>query len=403
MRPSGYLCVLLSLVCPLGARAAVQCNIEQFGPSKISINGEEVLVTATFTASPPGSRKVFTKILVDKVDPNLKQTYHDQVKANIPNDSCGTEITLNSVSLSNSGTSNLEGRANVTAHKWLCIKGSYPCWHGNLWPETCYGVILREDDAGFTKTVDVITTFHAYLLDQNNARVTPSGEPVARGPKFQIEGTSRVEGFSDLEQALIGLFTDLARLIKMASFDLIDFSEIAEQLVPSFEPFRDEIREALAQDNFHPEFTKVDLRQNGAEYVVHTESDTVVACSIAEQFRAFLVSARKEQIGDAVHTVLSGDNLWKITEAEYGNGLHFRNVEAFNNLEKSSVLQPGQTILLPKLEKIYGGAFHVVRPGDSLYAISKAKPERSLEQLRRAARDAGRDPNLIYPTDILKH
>ncbi|MGR9238979.1 LysM peptidoglycan-binding domain-containing protein [Rhizobium leguminosarum] len=366
------------------------------------IEGEQVTVTAKFTITPPGSRNVFTQLYFDKILENLKRDYENRVSSNIPNDSCGTEVRLNGVSIQNYGDVDLEGRANVTAHKWLCVKGSYPCWMGGLIPKTCYGVILREDDLGFTKTVDVVTLIHANILDKNNAKVTPAGEPVRRGPKFQIEGMSRVEGFSDLERFLIDLFRIMTDLVKMTSFNVIDFSEFVDQLTPHFDPFQDKTRGSLSQANFSPEYYKVILRQSGTQYTLHAESDAMAKCSIAETVRLFLVGAHKDQVGSTVHVVAEGENLWDITEREYGEPLHFRNIAHFNGIEVGAILRPGQSLNLPKLEEIYAPAYYAVRPGDTLYGISQGKPERSFEQLKGAARDAGGNPDRIYPTDIIR-
>jgi nucleoid-associated protein YgaU len=93
-------------------------------------------------------------------------------------------------------------------------------------------------------------------------------------------------------------------------------------------------------------------------------------------------TAEKKTV-QGTYTVKKGDSLWKIAETNYRSGYNWVDISKANNLKNPGVLFTGQKLILPevtvkkpvvaavnpKLQKIEGGTYKVVK-GDNLWTIS---------------------------------
>ncbi len=77
------------------------------------------------------------------------------------------------------------------------------------------------------------------------------------------------------------------------------------------------------------------------------------------------------------YEVNSGDSLWKIAESKLGDGHRWTEIAKLNNLKNPGMLEKGQKLVLPLIEKIDNnmaskieGSNYKVTLGDSLWKIS---------------------------------
>lgn len=98
-----------------------------------------------------------------------------------------------------------------------------------------------------------------------------------------------------------------------------------------------------------------------------------------------------------VYTVKKGDSLWKICKLEYGHGQFFHAIAHMNNLSWNNKyhLKPGKQIKLPKLWQLAQLEDKMVRPGDSLWKISKKL------NVNLKTPQASPNKNKIYPFQIV--
>jgi len=103
---------------------------------------------------------------------------------------------------------------------------------------------------------------------------------------------------------------------------------------------------------------------------------------ITEEIGKSQVSQNSEQ---NIYVVVKGDNLWKIAVEKYNDGYTWSKIAQANNLKNPSVLEVGQKLILPAIDKkevitqnkvvtgntgiVAGGEYKVVR-GDSLWKIA---------------------------------
>jgi LysM domain len=397
---SGFLACVYFFAANSVSQASVCAPLSPIENSEVEFNGESYYLSANFEPRP--DRTVHIDIQIEKRIPEIWDQYSWTVKSNIPANACGTDASLNSISLGNSGDIGLEGRANVTVHKWLCIKTKVPCFRGIKWYSCDW--IIRESDLGFQKTVDIVTNFTPALMDAEGKTKDTNQQPLTRAPFLKVTGTSNIEGFSDLEQFFINLFQFAGELVKIGSIGVIDLTKEIEQLQPSFDPFVHDVWDSIGQDNFKPQYYDVRLRNEGGNYLLRAKADDTRLCSIAEQVHQYLIESikvrQKESVGETSHIVSAGETLWSITNDEYGSGYHYINVASWNSLRAPFALRVGDKIVLPSLSQMQSGGIGLVKKDDSLWSMSTELKFDIVAKLKKY-RDVGRNPNLIYPGEIV--
>lgn len=122
------------------------------------------------------------------------------------------------------------------------------------------------------------------------------------------------------------------------------------------------------------------------------------------------ISESKVKIDEPkIYIVIKNDNLWKISEKEYGNGYDWIKIAKENKLKNPRILIAGQKLILPKIEKketvavvnkttrtIEKGEYKVVR-GDNLWkiAVSAYGDGYQWTKIWQANKKALRNPGLL--------
>ncbi len=117
------------------------------------------------------------------------------------------------------------------------------------------------------------------------------------------------------------------------------------------------------------------------------------------------------------YTVVSGDNLWKIAEAQYGSGYNWVDIAKANNLENPSVISAGTKLTIPsvtpKIKTVasaqdvsYGskitGTTYTVQKGDHLWGIAVRAYGDGYKWTEIAAVNNISTPNIIYSGQVIK-
>lgn len=126
------------------------------------------------------------------------------------------------------------------------------------------------------------------------------------------------------------------------------------------------------------------------------------------------------------HTVIKGDSLWKIAEAQYKSGFAWVDIAKANNLKNPDNLVEGQELILPEVQvketqipndksqinpetdtglqnqKTISGDKYTVVNGDSLWKIAVRAYGDGYRWSEIAKLNNLKNPNLIYPNNELK-
>ena len=109
------------------------------------------------------------------------------------------------------------------------------------------------------------------------------------------------------------------------------------------------------------------------------------------------------------HTVVKGENLWKIAEKYYGSGYNWVDIADENNLSNAGLIEEGQSLVIPKVEvkptseitnAISGATYQVVK-GDNLWSIAVRAYGDGYKWIEIAKENKLTNPNIIHPGNIL--
>jgi len=129
------------------------------------------------------------------------------------------------------------------------------------------------------------------------------------------------------------------------------------------------------------------------------------------------ITEQQVKIGlPTVHTVIKGENLWRIAQKYFTSGYNWVDIAKANNLRNANLLAVGQKLNiptaavrkpiseLPKTGISLQNKDYVVQKGDSLSKISMNIYGTYFrwEQIYEANKGAIADPNLIYPGQKIK-
>lgn len=109
------------------------------------------------------------------------------------------------------------------------------------------------------------------------------------------------------------------------------------------------------------------------------------------------------------HKVESGDNLWNIAVAYYGDGFKWVDIATENKLENASVIEEGQELIIPNLdqqiteteEETITASTYEVEKGDSLWTIAVKAYGDGYRWVEIAEENNLSHPNLIHSGNIL--
>ena len=109
----------------------------------------------------------------------------------------------------------------------------------------------------------------------------------------------------------------------------------------------------------------------------------------------------------ASHDVRSGDTLWAIAAAQYGDPTAYVDIARANGIRNPDLIHPGKHLVLPAIPPPAPAALgppapghlasHDVRPGETLWAIAAAQYGDPTAYADIARANGIRDPNLIHP------
>lgn len=116
-----------------------------------------------------------------------------------------------------------------------------------------------------------------------------------------------------------------------------------------------------------------------------------------------------------VHTVVKGENLWKIAETYYKSGYNWVDIAKENKLSNPNIIKIGQTLTIPEVEPktptlvtsekvaepITGTTYTVVK-GDNLWQIAVRAYGDGYKWVGIAKENKLSNPNLIHSGNILK-
>jgi putative chitinase len=115
------------------------------------------------------------------------------------------------------------------------------------------------------------------------------------------------------------------------------------------------------------------------------------------------------------YVVVSGDNLWKISEKFYNSGYNWVDIQKANNLKNPDQLVEGQEITVPLAEpkiqtvavaqsqeattqnEAISGTEYTIKTGDNLWEISVRAYQDGYKWTEVAKANNLEDPNIIHP------
>ncbi len=127
------------------------------------------------------------------------------------------------------------------------------------------------------------------------------------------------------------------------------------------------------------------------------------------------------------HTVIKGENLWKIAVTEYGSGYNWVDIAKENSLKNANIIKVGQVLTIPDVavrnvvvaqkpateqakpvvtakktigEPISGGTYNVVR-GDNLWNIAVRAYGDGFKWAQIAKENKLKNPRIIHAGNVL--
>jgi len=122
----------------------------------------------------------------------------------------------------------------------------------------------------------------------------------------------------------------------------------------------------------------------------------------------------KLQALPTIHTVVTGENLWKIALERYGSGYNWVTLQQANNLSNPDHIEVGQKLSVPAAEVIVPASDkmlatstqqtrdYTVVKGDNLWKIALQESGSGYGWTQIAKLNNLANPDLIYPGNMLK-
>lgn len=127
------------------------------------------------------------------------------------------------------------------------------------------------------------------------------------------------------------------------------------------------------------------------------------------------VTPEKEEVSDTskqvVHTVESGESLWKIAQKYYQDGFKWVEISKENGLENPDLIEIGQNLIIPEikeetiakvdLQEPISGATYTVQKGDNLWEIAVRAYGDGYKWVEIAKENKLANPQIIHSGNIL--
>lgn len=166
------------------------------------------------------------------------------------------------------------------------------------------------------------------------------------------------------------------------------------------------------------------LNENTISMILGAVVIVITATLVVNYFKDRSKGSLLEKAGQAnqtqfakTHTVIKGENLWKIAEAEIGSGYNWVDIAKTNNIKNPNLISVGQKLTIPSVEpitiggsivskstlatgSITGATYEVVK-GDNLWNIAVRAYGDGYKWSEIARENHLVNPGLIHPGNIL--
>ena len=128
-------------------------------------------------------------------------------------------------------------------------------------------------------------------------------------------------------------------------------------------------------------------------------------CRVHDSFNELKVQDDNIPFEGLSYAVAQGDNGWKIAEKFYGNGRYFLIISAANNITDYDLdnLPTGRQLRIETIATMRARPDMVlIMNGQSVWQIASSGNKGEYGALLKANQNWFKDPNLVYPIQILK-